>query len=217
MANEDETTQDAIDTRVLWHHLETIKCWFWAMPPAPAGGNRWSWHLRQLTVGPDLSSLTWARPCLEKPSGCPGQWLHPPHEPSGGGHWLLLHGLPQLLEGCGQHQHPHPIPSLDHPDVHQLQGLLLCSLSGHHRPPGQFPRLMESVHYAPGIPDLIIGDVIVRDPAYLTPPALADEACGGQLDCQKEHFIDFLSSCCMMVVCAFGHLQGRLVGSQHMP
>ncbi|KYO28507.1 hypothetical protein Y1Q_0006477 [Alligator mississippiensis] len=30
MADEDEAIQDAMDSRVLVHHLQTVECWFWA-------------------------------------------------------------------------------------------------------------------------------------------------------------------------------------------
>lgn len=58
VANEDKDTQDTMNARVLWHHFQTIKHQFGAMPPAPTGGSGLSWASGMVNSGSKPSTCT---------------------------------------------------------------------------------------------------------------------------------------------------------------
>lgn len=73
------------------------------------------------------------------------------------------------------------------------------------------PRLMESRHYTPRVPDFIISDIIitlilVRDPSYPLLPWMMKPH-KRQLDCWKEHYSYCLSRCHVTAECPFSHLK----------
>lgn len=55
VCDEDEATQDTIDAKVLWHHLQTVEHWFWTHATST---DWWEWinlgTWDKKTMGPDL-------------------------------------------------------------------------------------------------------------------------------------------------------------------